>query len=163
MANAVAEPRPKLICIVWHPIYSVLLPLPVVCFIGVLLTGVTYLKSGGNLIWLAFSSWLLLAGLLFGAIAALALLIDFIRAVLDNLNSPFGVVLVGGDLYVAETDKIMRYPFTPGQTQITAPGVKVQAEVAVARPCSGERQHRGAAGREAGQAWPQGQSVRATR
>jgi glucose/arabinose dehydrogenase len=44
---------------------------------------------------------------------------------LEHLNSPFGVVLVGGDLYVAETDKLMRYPFTPGQTRITAPGQKV--------------------------------------
>ena len=44
---------------------------------------------------------------------------------LDHLNSPFGVVLVGNDLYVAETDKIMRYPFTPGQTKITVPGQKV--------------------------------------
>jgi glucose/arabinose dehydrogenase len=44
---------------------------------------------------------------------------------LDHLNSPFGVVLVGNELYVAETDKIMGYPFTPGQTRITAPGRKV--------------------------------------
>jgi glucose/arabinose dehydrogenase len=44
---------------------------------------------------------------------------------LDHLNSPFGVVLVGNDLYVAETDKIMRYPFAPGQTKITARGQKV--------------------------------------
>jgi glucose/arabinose dehydrogenase len=44
---------------------------------------------------------------------------------LDKLNSPFGVVLVGGNLYVAETDKIMRYAFTPGQVKITAPGQKV--------------------------------------
>jgi glucose/arabinose dehydrogenase len=44
---------------------------------------------------------------------------------LDKLNSPFGVVLVGSELYVAETDKIVRYPFTPGQTKITAPGVKI--------------------------------------
>jgi glucose/arabinose dehydrogenase len=44
---------------------------------------------------------------------------------LDHLNSPFGIVLVGGDLYVAETDKIMRYPFMPGQTQIMAKGQKV--------------------------------------
>ena len=80
MANAVAEPRPKLISIVRNPVYSMLLPVPVVCFIGVLLSDITYLKSGGNLIWLAFSSWLLLAGLLFGAIAALVLLIDFIRS-----------------------------------------------------------------------------------
>ncbi|MFL6741973.1 MAG: PQQ-dependent sugar dehydrogenase [Sphingomicrobium sp.] len=44
---------------------------------------------------------------------------------LRNLNSPFGIVVVGGDLYVAETDKLMRYPFTPGQTQITGRGQKV--------------------------------------
>ena len=44
---------------------------------------------------------------------------------LDHQNSPFGVVLVGGDLYVAETDRIMRYPFVPGQMKITAAGQKV--------------------------------------
>ena len=43
----------------------------------------------------------------------------------DHLNSPFGVVVVGNDLYVANTDAIIRYPFTPGQTTITAPGLKV--------------------------------------
>ena len=49
-----------------------------------------------------------------------------LRSVLvDHLNSPFGVVLVGNDLYVANTDSIVRYPFTPGQTKITAPGQKV--------------------------------------
>jgi glucose/arabinose dehydrogenase len=44
---------------------------------------------------------------------------------LDHLNSPFGVVLVGNDLYVADTDGLIRYPFTPGQTAITAEGTKV--------------------------------------
>jgi glucose/arabinose dehydrogenase len=44
---------------------------------------------------------------------------------LDHLNSPFGVVLTGGGLYVANTDAIVRYPFTPGQTKITARGQKV--------------------------------------
>lgn len=29
---------------------------------------------------------------------------------LDHLSSPFGVALVGGDLYVANTDAIVRYP-----------------------------------------------------
>jgi glucose/arabinose dehydrogenase len=41
---------------------------------------------------------------------------------LDNLNSPFGVVWIDGYLYVANTDAIVRYPFTPGQTSIAAPG-----------------------------------------
>src|SRR3954471_12790244 len=48
------------------------------------------------------------------------------RSVLvDHLNSPFGVAVVGNDLYVANTDGILRYPFTPGQTQISATGQKV--------------------------------------
>lgn len=44
---------------------------------------------------------------------------------LDHLDSPFGVALVGSDLYVADTDALLRYPYTPGDTTITAPGVKV--------------------------------------
>ena len=43
---------------------------------------------------------------------------------LDHLKSPFGVALVGGDLYVANADAIMRYPYVTGQTHISAPGVK---------------------------------------
>jgi len=42
---------------------------------------------------------------------------------IDHLHSPFGIVRVGDALYVAETDKIVRYTFTPGQTRLTAPGV----------------------------------------
>lgn len=41
---------------------------------------------------------------------------------LDHLNSPFGVALVGNDLYVANTDAIVRYPYVTGETRITAPG-----------------------------------------
>jgi glucose/arabinose dehydrogenase len=38
---------------------------------------------------------------------------------LQGLNSPFGMVLVGNDLYVACTDAIVRFPYTAGATQIT--------------------------------------------
>ena len=41
---------------------------------------------------------------------------------LDHLNSPFGVVLVGDDLYVADTDAIVRYPYKEGETKISDPG-----------------------------------------
>jgi glucose/arabinose dehydrogenase len=41
---------------------------------------------------------------------------------LDHLNSPFGVALVGNDLYVANTDAIVKYPYKEGDTKITAPG-----------------------------------------
>ena len=44
---------------------------------------------------------------------------------IDHLTSPFGVVLVGNDLYVADTDAVLRFPYQTGQTRITAPGVKL--------------------------------------
>jgi len=44
---------------------------------------------------------------------------------LENLNSPFGMTLVGNDLYVANSDALLRFAYTPGQTRITSSGVKV--------------------------------------
>ena len=41
---------------------------------------------------------------------------------IDHLSSPFGVALVGNDLYVANTDAVLRFPYTPGATSITEPG-----------------------------------------
>jgi glucose/arabinose dehydrogenase len=41
------------------------------------------------------------------------------------LNSPFGMALVGSDLYVANADAVVRFPYTPGATRITATGVQV--------------------------------------
>lgn len=43
----------------------------------------------------------------------------------NGLNSPFGMVVVGPWLYVANTDALIRYPFTPGQTRITAKPEKI--------------------------------------
>src|SRR5436309_3384526 len=44
---------------------------------------------------------------------------------LSGLNSPFGMVLVGEDFYVANTDAIMKFPYREGDTKISAPGVKL--------------------------------------
>ncbi len=44
---------------------------------------------------------------------------------LTDLNSPFGMALIGRDLYVANTDAIVRFPYEPGATRIDAPGTKV--------------------------------------
>jgi len=44
---------------------------------------------------------------------------------LANLNSPFGMDLVGSQLYVANTDALMRFPYRDGETSISAPGARV--------------------------------------
>ncbi|MDP9045036.1 MAG: sorbosone dehydrogenase family protein [Pseudomonadota bacterium] len=44
---------------------------------------------------------------------------------LENLNSPFGMALVGSTLYVADSDAILKFPYRTGDTQITAPGTWV--------------------------------------
>ncbi|MDB5824413.1 MAG: sorbosone dehydrogenase family protein [Herminiimonas sp.] len=46
---------------------------------------------------------------------------------LSGLNSPFGMALVGNDLYVADTDALLRFRYQPGATSITAKGEKVLA------------------------------------
>ncbi len=44
---------------------------------------------------------------------------------LDHLHSPFGMALVEDQLYVANTDAVMRFPYQPGQTEITAEGTQL--------------------------------------
>ncbi|MEP6502521.1 MAG: sorbosone dehydrogenase family protein, partial [Betaproteobacteria bacterium] len=41
------------------------------------------------------------------------------------LNSPFGMALVGNDLYVADSDAILKFSYATGATSIAAPGVKL--------------------------------------
>ncbi|CAO3360266.1 L-sorbosone dehydrogenase [Azospirillum palustre] len=44
---------------------------------------------------------------------------------LEGLNSPFGMALVGGDLYIANSDAVVKVPYKPGDTRITAKPVKI--------------------------------------
>ncbi|HEF4762385.1 TPA: sorbosone dehydrogenase family protein [Pseudomonas putida] len=44
---------------------------------------------------------------------------------LQNLNSPFGMTLVGNDLYVADTDRLLRFHYENGDTAIKSPPIKV--------------------------------------
>src|SRR5215467_12882708 len=70
------------------PIYLLLFPIPMVCFIGALLTDIAY-SASAFLMWLHFSEWLIAAGLALGALAALVLLVEFFssRAI---RTGPFG-------------------------------------------------------------------------
>ncbi|CAO3410510.1 PQQ-dependent sugar dehydrogenase [Azospirillum largimobile] len=44
---------------------------------------------------------------------------------MEGLNSPFGMALVGGDLYIANTDAVVKVPYKEGDTRITAQPEKI--------------------------------------
>ncbi|MEA3051509.1 MAG: hypothetical protein QOG72_412 [Sphingomonadales bacterium] len=43
----------------------------------------------------------------------------------DKLNAPYGLALVGGQLYVANQDALVRFDYRPGQTKASGPPVTV--------------------------------------
>jgi len=50
---------------------------------------------------------------------------DVKTELVGGLNSPFGMAFIDGRLYVANTDSIVSFPFTPGETKITAAPTKL--------------------------------------
>jgi glucose/arabinose dehydrogenase len=44
---------------------------------------------------------------------------------ITELNSPFGMALIGQDLYVANTDAVLRFPYKGSEMEIRERGVKV--------------------------------------
>jgi uncharacterized membrane protein len=62
-----------------HPLYPALLPIPIICFVGALITDLAYVASV-EMMWLDFSSWLLLAGLIGGGFAGALLIVELVRS-----------------------------------------------------------------------------------
>ena len=59
---------------VTSPLYRILTAFPIACFSLTALTDLAYVRTE-NVLWLRFSEWLLVAGLVFGALAAVVLLV----------------------------------------------------------------------------------------
>jgi len=52
---------------------------------------------------------------------------EFRSTLIDGLYSPFGMALVGDRLFVADTDALLSFPYSNGQTHITANATRVAA------------------------------------
>ena len=50
---------------------------------------------------------------------------DLQVVLIDGLNSPFGMTLIGNALYVAETDTVTKFVYHDGDTRINEAGVKI--------------------------------------
>jgi len=59
-----------------HAAYRTFQAFPIACFSLTVLTDIAYWQTS-NLLWLHFSEWLLLAGLVFGAFAAVARIVGY--------------------------------------------------------------------------------------
>ncbi len=70
-----------------HPIHPMLVPFPIVCFIGALITDIVYWRTA-EMMWTDISAWLLLVGLIMGVLAGIAGLIDFLGNRLIRAQTP---------------------------------------------------------------------------
>jgi uncharacterized membrane protein len=60
-----------------HLTHTILFPIPLVCFAGAFITDIAYWATA-EMMWADFSAWLLVIGLVFGVLAAIAGVIDFV-------------------------------------------------------------------------------------
>jgi uncharacterized membrane protein len=70
-----------------HPIHPVLVPFPIACFVGTLLTDLTYWWTA-DMMWADLSAWLLAVGVILGWLAAIAGLVDFLGDRLIREQAP---------------------------------------------------------------------------
>jgi uncharacterized membrane protein len=80
--------------IVGHPIHPMLIPFPIACFVGTLLTDITYWRTA-DMLWANFSSWLVTVGVILGWLAAIAGLIDFLGDRLIRMQPPAWPHVIG--------------------------------------------------------------------
>lgn len=60
-----------------HPLHVMLVPVPITCFVGALITDIAYACTA-NMQWANFSAWLLAVGLVVAVLAVLAGLVAFL-------------------------------------------------------------------------------------
>jgi uncharacterized membrane protein len=77
-----------------HPIHPMLVPFPIACFVGTLITDIAYWRTA-NMMWADFSAWLVTVGVIFAYLAAIAGLIDFFSNRLIRAQAPAWPHVIG--------------------------------------------------------------------
>jgi len=77
-----------------HPIHPMLVPFPIACFVGTLLTDLVYWRTA-EMMWADFSAWLVTVGVILGYLAAIAGLVDFLSNRLIRAQAPAWPHVIG--------------------------------------------------------------------
>jgi uncharacterized membrane protein len=77
-----------------HPIHPMLVPFPIACFVGALVTDIAYYATA-EMMWADFSAWLLVVGLIMGVLAAIAGLTDFLGNRMIRAQRPAWAHMLG--------------------------------------------------------------------
>src|SRR3954451_25096242 len=80
-----------------RPLYPMLVPFPIACFAGTLVTDLVYWRTA-EMMWADFSAWLVTAGVILGFIAAIAGLIDFLGSRFTGEEAPTWTQVIGNVL-----------------------------------------------------------------
>ena len=73
MATGTIQPAAR---IAGHPIHAMLVPIPILCFAGTLITDIVYWRTA-EMMWANFSAWLVTVGVVMAVPTAIAGLVDF--------------------------------------------------------------------------------------
>jgi uncharacterized membrane protein len=113
-----------------HPLHPMLVPFPIACFVGTLLTDLAYWKTA-ELQWANFSAWLLIVGLIFAVLAALAGVTDALGERRIRALRPFWIHAIGNVLAVVLSIFNLLVHSRDGWTSVVPTGLTLSAIVVV--------------------------------
>ncbi|MEY9128098.1 putative membrane protein [Bradyrhizobium yuanmingense] len=119
-----------------HPIHPMLVPIPITCFVGALLTDIAYVASA-EIMWANCSAWLLLAGIVFGVLAAIAGLIDFLGNRLVRAQAPAWPHLIGNAVVLILSIVNLMIHMRDGWTSVWPSGLALSALTVLILPITG--------------------------
>jgi len=119
-----------------HPIHPMLVPFPIVCFVGALLTDIMYFATA-EIIWAYFSAWLLVVGVIMGVLAAIAGLIDFLGNPLIRAQTPAWPHLIGNLLVLVLSFFNAMIHQRDGWTSVVPTGLILSVIVVLILPVTG--------------------------
>jgi uncharacterized membrane protein len=119
-----------------HPIHPMLVPFPIVCFLGTLVTDIAYWATA-DMMWANFSAWLLTVGLIMGVLAAIAGLIDFLGNRLIRAQAPAWPHMLGNVLVMVLATLNVLIHSRDAWTSVVPLGLILSAAVVLILPVTG--------------------------